>query len=288
MQTIKNYLLHLETERKSKNTIDTYRYHLNRFRDWRDIKNLNLKDIRTKDFTNFKIELLQEGKSDRTVNAIISCVRGFFDYLILEEKVENNPVANALHIRVRYKAIPPLTNEQLHEFYQYNQKQKPNIRAAFHALMATGARVGEVAALKKGDFSIVDEKLFINIYDAKWNSDRKIPVMLAESARIIVDYVKSIDLYSEPAFRVSKRTLQTHANIFQKKTGIKFHCHIIRHTFATRLLEQNVDIEMIQFLLGHKSVNMTRHYTQQSNIDVRSIAPTIWQDAETGKGLILK
>lgn len=288
MQMIKNYLLHLETERKSKNTIDTYGYHLHRFRAWRDHQSLKLEEIRTTDFVNFKNELLQEGKSDRTVNAIISCVRGFFDYLILEGTIENNPVANALRIRVRHKTIKPLTDEQLHEFYQYTQKMKPNIRAAFHALMATGARVGEVAELKKGDFRIVDDKLLIKIHDAKWDSDREVPVMLAESARIIIAHVNSIDLYSEPAFRVSKRTLQTHANAFQKKTGIRFHCHIIRHTFATRLLENNVDIEKIQFLLGHKSVNMTRYYTQQANIDVRSLAPTIWQDIDTGKGLILK
>lgn len=285
---IKNYLLHLETERKSKNTIDTYGYHLRRFRDWRETQNLKSQEIRTKDFVNFKNELLEEGKSDRTVNAIISCVRGFFDYLMIEGQVETNPVANALRIRVRHKTIKPLTDQQIHEFYQFTEKMKPNIRAAFHALMSTGARVGEVAALTKGDFRIVEDKLLINIYDAKWGSDREIPVMLAESARIIIDYVKSIDLYSEPAFRVSKRTLQTHANIFQKKTGIRFHCHIIRHTFATRLLEKDVDIEKIQFLLGHKSVNMTRHYTQSANIDVRSLAPTIWQDANTGKGLILK
>lgn len=288
MQMTNRYLLHLENERKSKNTVDTYRYHLYRFLDWRDKNNFKLQEIRTKDFVDFKNELLQEGKSDRTVNAIISCVRGFFDYLIIEGQIENNPVSNALRIRVSHKIVKPLTDDHLHQFYQFTHKLKPNIRAAFHALMATGARVGEIASLKKGDFRIVDNKLLINIYDAKWESDREIPVMLAESARIIIDYVKSIDLYSEPAFRVSKRTLQTHASIFQKKTGIRFHCHIIRHTFATKLLEKDVDIEKIQFLLGHKSVNMTRHYTQQANIDVRSLAPTIWQDVDTGKGLIFQ
>jgi len=278
--------MHLKTEQKTKSTIETYNYHLARFHIWRDSKDLYVEDITTRDLIDFRSELLQEGKSKRTVNAIISAVRGYYDYLLLEGVVNSNPVANALSIRVNRKIINPLTKEEVIEFYNYTETLKENIRAAFHTLMATGARVGEVANLKKGDFRVEDGILLINIYDAKWGSDREIPAMLAESARIIINYVQTIDLYSEPAFRVTKRTLQTHANTFQKKTGIKFHCHVIRHTFASTLLEKEVPIEKIQYLLGHKSVNMTRHYTEGANIDVRSLAPTIWQDVNTGKGMI--
>src|SRR5699024_9518556 len=133
------------------------------------------------------------------------------------------------------------------------------------------------AALKKSDITTVDGKLFITITDAKWGSDRKIPIILKESTETVYKYIETIDVYGLPVFRVSKRTLQTYATNFAKESGVPFYCHILRHTFATILLERGVQIEKIQYMLGHKTPNMTRHYTQAANIDVTGLAPTIWQ-----------
>lgn len=280
MENIKEYLNHLKLEGKSKNTLETYTYHLNRFHEWFSIENLTLEELKPSDLLKFREILSSEGKTARTINAVISCVRGYFDYLIIKDKVKVNPVSKALSIQVKTKMIDPLTNEQIKQLNSHISNWKENIKAAFHCMLATGARVGEIAELKKGDIRLIDGQVWINIEDAKWGSDRKIPLILKDSAIIVYKYIQTIDVYNAPAFRVSKRTLQTYAEKFHKETGIPFHCHVIRHTFATRLLEAGVNIEKIRFMLGHKTYNMTRHYTQAANINVKELAPTIWQKGE--------
>jgi len=277
LKNIENYLNHLKLEGKASNTIETYSYHLNRFHYWFSKANMKIDILKPSDLLDFRENLSLEGKTARTINAVLSCVRGYFDYLILKEIVITNPVSAALTIQVKNIIVEPLTDEQLQLFKSHIGNWKININAAFHLMLATGARVGEVAGLQKGDFKLIDGKLWINIEDAKWGSDRRIPVLYKDSAIIIYKYLETIDIYNAPAFRVSRRTLQTYADQFKNDTGIKFSCHVLRHTLATRLLESGVDIEKIRYMLGHKTNNMTRHYTQTAKMNVADLAPTIWQ-----------
>lgn len=280
MENVKKYLKHLKLEGKATNTLKTYTFHLTSFSRWCKKNGISRLEIKTHDLLDFREHLSTEEKTARTINAIMSCVRGYYDYLILLDKIKINPVAKALNLKVKTKVIEPLSDDEIRHLLSHINGWKENIKAAFHCMLGTGTRVGEVAALKKGDFTLKDGQLWINIVDAKWGSDRNIPIILKDSAIIVHKYIQSLDIYDEPAFRVSKRTIQTYADNFRKKTGIMFHCHVIRHTFATKLLEAGVDIEKIRFLLGHKTYNMTRHYTQAANINVKDLAPTIWQKGE--------
>ena len=264
-------------EGKTVNTANTYNFHLNSFENWLKIDNQSLDNMKAKDLVRFKEWLLKKGKSERTINAVISCLRGYFDFLLLHEVVKSNPVSNLLRIKAKNHRQERLTDEQIHEFYTYIDQLKPNVRAAFYLMIGSGARVGEVTHLTKEDITIKEGKIFIDIQDAKWGSDRTIPIINQTSAVVVHEYLQSIDITSLPAFRVSKRTLQTHATIFSKKTNIAFSCHVLRHTFATLLLEKDVPIEKIQYLLGHKSSAATAHYTQSAHINVLDLAPSIWQ-----------
>src|SRR5690625_3007098 len=121
--------------------------------------------LKPSDLLDFRENLSLEGKTARTINAVLSCVRGYFDYLILKEIVITNPVSAALTIQVKNIIVEPLTDEQLQLFKSHIGNWKININAAFHLMLATGARVGEVAGLQKGDFKLIDGKLWINIED---------------------------------------------------------------------------------------------------------------------------
>src|SRR5690606_14799845 len=113
-------------------------------------------------------------------------------------------------------------------FFKYIDTLPPNIRAAFYLMIGSGARVSEVTSLTREDFRIENGKLFIDIKNAKWGSDRYIPVVDQRAAEIIAEYVAGLDVSSLPAFRVTKRTLQTYATKFSKKYGIPFSCHVLR------------------------------------------------------------
>jgi len=268
---MEEYLKYLRLERKALNTVETYRYHLTTFLSWVYNEGYRLEEMKPADLLDFKECLLMQNKSERTVNAFISCLRGYFEYLVLREVVKVNPVTNLLRIRVPNYRQERLTDSQLRVFFSFIDSLQPNARAAFYLLIGSGARISEVTNLTRDDFRMENNQLFINIKNAKWGSDRYIPVVDPVAAEVVAKYVTSLDVSSIPVFRMSRRTLQTHAANFSKKYGIPFSCHVLRHTFATLLLEKDVPIEKIQYLLGHKSLDMTRHYTQSAYIDVSRI-----------------
>lgn len=100
MLSINKYLQHLEYEGKAFNTIETYRYHLIAFGAWLDEQKMPLRDLKPTHLLEFKEYLLQLRKSGRTVNRILSCVRNYFDYMILNEEVQFNPVSKLMKINV--------------------------------------------------------------------------------------------------------------------------------------------------------------------------------------------
>lgn len=269
------YLKHLQLEGKAENTIDTYKYHLVEFLVWISDQKYEIFDIKPAHLIEFKEHLLKNGKSKRTVNAIISCIRGYFDFLILNEVVKVNPVSKLLTIKVADYRQNRLTDDQINDFFHFIDSLQVNARAAFYLMYATGARVSEIANLTKEDFLIRDNKLLVNIQDAKYDSDRLIPVLNLDAVKVITSYLKTLDVSSAPAFRISKRTLQRYAANFGELHGIQFSCHVLRHTFATLLLENGVPIEKIQYLLGHRSVAITRHYTQSAFINVNDLEPSV-------------
>ncbi|RUL48793.1 tyrosine-type recombinase/integrase [Lysinibacillus antri] len=281
MALFEEYLRHLRLERKATNTVETYRYHLTAFLSWAYNENYDLKNLKPMDLLDFKECLLMQNKSERTVNAIISCLKGYFDYLVLYEVVKTNPITNLLRIKVPHYKQERLTDRQLVHFYAYIDSLRPNARAAFYLMLGSGARVSEVTNLLAEDFKVEGDQLFIDIKNAKWGSNRCIPVVDRKATEVLFNYLSTLDVSSLPAFRVSKRTLQTYATRFSEKTGIPFSCHVLRHTFATLLMEKEIPIEKIQYLLGHKSVSMTRHYTQSAVIDVSNLKMSFLKEEVT-------
>lgn len=273
------YLSQLKTQGKSEGTLFEYWARLDRFDRYLKQQQLQLEKLEVPDLLAYRTYLLNQGQSARTVNAALSTLRGFYDYLLLVGKVSNNPVVNGLRLKPKNVRVERLTDEQLRLFESFADTLQPNLRAAFYLIVGSGCRVGEAAAVTKADFSLQDGKLFVNIKDAKWGSDREIPIVRKKAAAVVWNFLQTIDVDTKPAFRVCKRTLQGYAAKFKQQHGIDLHCHSLRHAFASRLLEQGVPITKIQYLLGHKNVNMTAHYTQSAIIDVSDIAPTIWQEA---------
>ena len=113
------YLKHLQLEGKAENTIDTYKYHLIEFLVWISEQNLTIFDVKPAHLPEFKEHLLKSGKSERTVNCIISCVRGYYDYLISNGLLDTNPVSNLLRIRVPAYRQYRLTDEELGAFLSF-------------------------------------------------------------------------------------------------------------------------------------------------------------------------
>ena len=96
----------------------------------------------------------------------------------------------------------------------------------------------------------------------------------AATAQELYEYIKDVP-DGEPVFRVSRRTLQDHARRIQKRTGIHFYAHRLRHTFATELLAKDTRLDVIQRVMGHADISTTRKYAETLNQDILNIAEPI-------------
>lgn len=279
---LENFLSQMIMENKAHSTIDTYYARLKVFHEFLKATGNDPKTLTPATMILFKNDLLNKGLSDRYINNILSVVKNYFDYLILNgERTDFNPVLPPLKLKAKYPETKILTPDQQQQFLSWASNLQKNLYVGFLLMLFAGCRVSEACNLKLSDISLhKDGALYLNIEGAKWGSDREVPVMCSHAAKIIYEHMRDLEVSSLPVTRCSSRTLQTYATQFSNETGIPMSCHTLRHTFATRLLEKGVEIEQIRRLMGHKNINMTAHYTQQANISFKAIAPTIWQ-AET-------
>lgn len=277
-----DFLDFLRLQKKAPGTVLEYGRRLDQFARYLALCELDSPSLATTPIiVRYRTYLLKKNLSKRTINAQISTLCVYYNWTVITGRLTKSPVPNGLHLNPDTVRISRVTDDDLLTFMSWVDTLQPNLRAAFYLMIGSGARVGEVATLTDTDIILRNNAVYVNISDAKWGSDRVIPIVDVKAAKIVWDYKQSASISSKSLFRVSKRTLQTYATDFSKQTGIKMHCHLLRHTFASRLLEDGVPITKIQYLLGHKTVNMTAHYTQSARIDVSDIAPTIYQERGT-------
>ncbi|OTA48594.1 integrase [Limosilactobacillus reuteri] len=267
----------MKLEGKADMTLVEYANRLSRFKKYLIRHKKALNEVKHDDIVEFTREMFKFGLKTTTLKCELSTLyvyslwavkNGIINHVFLSPA--DYPKTNTAKKRIRR-----LSDENIRAFIAYIDSLQENIRTAFWLMYGTGARVGEVAHLKATDVQLKGRAVYINISDAKWGSDRCIPVIDKQAAKIVWQYRQSVGPSNQPLFRVSRRTLQWYATKFAQETGIDFHCHLLRHTFAARLTEKGVPITTIQYLLGHRTVAMTAYYAQSALVDMTSITPTI-------------
>ena len=263
-------------EGRAPGTIEEYRFRLTEFGVFLKENNLNYQDLTSADISAFSRYLLKKGQKNQTIKNKISTICVINKWMVKEGLLPEVIVTDEHYPKItNTKRIRRLTDNDFKQFEHHIDGLQPNIRAAFYCMIGTGCRVGEAAHLKPVDVSLRGGSVYIDIQDAKWGSDRTIPITDKKAAQIVWKYREECTIDNRPLFRVSRRTLQWYATDFSKKTGIKFHCHLLRHTYAAFLTEKGVPLPTIQYLLGHKSLSMTAHYAQSAITDLSEVTPTI-------------
>ena len=262
-------------EGRAPGTIEEYRFRLTEFGVFLKENNLNYQDLTSADISAFSRYLFKKGQKNQTIKNKISTICVINKWMVKEFLPEVIVTEEHYPKITSTKRIKRLSDDNFKQFKHHINGLQPNIRAAFYLMIGTGCRVGEAAHLKPVDVSLRGGSVYIEIQDAKWGSDRTIPITDKEAAQIVWKYREECTIDNRPLFRVSRRTLQWYATDFSKKTGIKFHCHLLRHTYAAFLTEKGVPLPTIQYLLGHKSLSMTAHYAQSAITDLSEVTPTI-------------
>lgn len=283
---INDYLTYLsEIKRYSNFTIESYARDLYSFKEYLDrdgeLSYLHIDKFQIRDYISLKLQ--NDQLKQRSINRQMSALRGFYAFLIDRKKIESNPFTLIRSLKVE-KKLPQVLNEgQIKELLQYKTSNDDllNYRnnLMIRLILDSGIRLSELVNLKLNNINIEENMLFIR---GKGNKDR-FTFFTNETKKILVNYLvnirsKLITESSENVF-LSKQGAPINKRTFEKMllkiklrdSSISIHPHLLRHTFATRLLEEGADLKMVQELLGHESLSTTQIYTNISDTKLQSI-----------------
>ncbi len=255
----------LKIRNYSPKTIKSYKNGLQKYFQF---KKNNFKQLDIDNIRNFLLSCSNKELSAKTRNLYLNSIKFYYYNVIKTSKKIDIKSAK------RSKSLPVILNHnEITKLIEVtnNQKHRLIISLAYGA----GLRVSEVVNLKVLDVDI--NNLTLHIKKAKGKKDRitVIPEKIKNDLDMIINS-KNPNGYVFPSERGGKLTTRTAQKIFTnaiKKAKIKKDVtfHSLRHSFATHLLENGVDIRYVQELLGHQNIRTTQRYTQVTNPQLRNI-----------------
>lgn len=219
---------------------------------------------------------LAENLSDRSSTSIILFLSAIkYAHLNI---LKIDPTAGIKRPKRERKLPAVLTKEEVKTLLSVFDTKKSRLMVSL--MYACGMRVSELVSLEVLNFDF-NEKIG-HIRQAKGRKDRifNIPLFLFDDLKEQVEIQKENKqsyLFTGPNGKLSSRNLQKIVSKAAKRAGIEkeVHCHTLRHSFATHLLEGKVDIRMIQELLGHADLSTTQLYTHLSTEELKKIKSPI-------------
>jgi len=231
-------------------------------------------------------QLMSEGRSPRSVARAIACYRGFYRFLVIDNRLKTNP-ADQLRAPRAWKSLPRhLSVEQVDRLLEQPDVKTPRglrDRALIELLYATGLRVSELVSLRPADVNLEASYLTCT---GKGEKQRIVP-MGDEAAAWVRRYLRE----GRPALLGRRRSPRLFVNArgagpgltrvgfwkilkaYGRSAGVpsSLSPHVLRHSFATHLLERGADLRAIQMMLGHADLSTTQIYTHVLQERMRAV-----------------
>lgn len=286
---ISDYLKYCEfRKRLDPKTLKAYRIDLSQYQKFIQ----NCSSPFCKDALNSYISGLHQKYQPKTVKRKTASIKSFFHYLEFEEILSENPF-NKINLKFREpkllpKTIPPhiiesflseLYKEKISASTEYKKRSSVRNIAVVELLFATGIRVSELCTLKLVNIDLIDHTVLIF---GKGSKERLIQITNPEVLSALKEYqtLFSEEIKNSGYFfvnrlgnRLSEQSVRFMLAQHAKNADISLHItpHMFRHSFATLLLEEDVDIRYIQQILGHSSITTTEIYTHVSTQKQKNI-----------------
>ena len=281
------YLTHLTSERRlAANSVESYARDLVMLGRFAAGRGAPVHSLSRTDLEDLVRGLMSEGRSPRSVARAIACYRGFYRFLVIDGRVKANP-ADDLRPPRAWKTLPRyLSVEDVDHLLAQPDVTTPRgvrDRALIELLYATGMRVSELIGLRPADVNLEASYLTCT---GKGDKQRIVPIG-DEAARWVREYTREarrllLGKRSSPRLFVNARgggpglTRVGFWKIlkgYARTSGIKASIspHVLRHSFATHLLERGADLRAIQMMLGHADLSTTQIYTHVLEQRMRTI-----------------
>ena len=279
--SINNFKNYLNIERGlSTNSIKSYENDLNKFLNFLQIEKNKYKpdEVTTDLIKEFIYDISKKLKSS-SQSRIISGLRNFYDYLIFENIISNNPVDNIELPKIEKKLPNILSIEEIDRIINNINKEKPESErniAIIETLYGCGLRVSELINLKISNLFFSEDFIIVT---GKGNKQRLVPISEVNKKSIncyilnsrgklkIKEECKDTLFLNRRGSKLSREMIFTIIKklVLKSKINKKISPHSFRHSFATHLLENGADLKSIQQLLGHQSITTTEIYMHLDN-----------------------
>ncbi len=285
-QVFNKYINYLEAERNaSPYTVRNYTTDLLGFFQFlRDKEVDSLKEVDRHTLRDYLSQLMEKGFVKASIARKLSAIRSFYRYLLREEIISTSPVATTSSPKLDKRLPSFLTIEEINRLLEAPDLSTPQglrDRALLELLYASGLRVSELVSLNLERVNLDTNEIRV------WGkgSKERMVLMGEPAARALTAYLNQ----SRPELlgkkgnnalllnRYGKRLIERRVQrILEKYTNIagigkRVYPHMLRHTFATHLLDGGADLRVVQELLGHASLSSTQIYTHVSKSQAKKV-----------------
>lgn len=267
------FYIYMRAERQfSPRTLDSYQRDITKFRRYCAAQSLvDISALTTQDIRHNLAQLHRAGLGGKSLHRWLSALRSFFNYCIQQDWRKNNP-ADGLQAPKSPRNLPKtLDVDQAAQFVEINGDDFLSCRdrALLELTYSSGLRLAEVTALNVSD---VDLQAGLVVVIGKGNKTRVLPVgskavvalqiWLPQRALRCVDDVHAL-FVTQRGTRITHRAVQSRLQQLSIRQGMDnpVHPHMLRHSFASHVLESSSDLRLVQEMLGHENISTTQIYT---------------------------
>jgi len=272
---IRTFMNYLRVEKGlASNTIDAYRRDIAKFAAFAEKHRLGIRDVRRDDIVDFLAMLYRQRLDSRSVARHLVTIRHFFRFALTEGLIEEDPAANVESPKFRQSLPEFLSLEEVERLLrQPDQASLVGIRdrAMIELMYSTGLRVSELCGLRVSDLQM-DPGCLRCI--GKGNKERLVPVG-REALKFVRQYLRDVrpkllsksgspDLFvNQQGHKIDRITFWKILANYGRKAGLRkaLTPHMLRHSFATHLLDRGADLRSVQMMLGHSDISTTQIYT---------------------------
>ena len=259
--------------------LEMFQEFLNENHDSEPIENVDYSEIR-----QWIVELVNSGVSNRTINRKVSSLNSYYKFLQKAQQIETNPLRKHKALKVGKKVQLPFSEDELKRVLEDSIEvidfESARDKLIIELFYATGIRRIELVNMKLSDVDLSKKQIKVL---GKRNKERYMPLLSS--------LVKSLDTYL--CFRNSLPEITDKEYLFLTKKGVKIYemlvyriinkyfsvasskakCspHVLRHSFATHLLNEGADLNAVKELLGHTSLAATQVYTHNSISELKKV-----------------
>ena len=281
---VKLFLEFIENDKKlSLNTLQSYKRDIVQFEEYLEMEDIVYNKVTKEDVVNY-IEYLKEiGKKTSTISRNIASIRSFYQYLVRTKKIKKDPTEGIQSPKIEKKAPSILSSEEIELLLE----QPKNIdlkgirdKAMLEFAYATGMKVTEIISLNYEDVNLEASYVVCNTGFKK----RNIPLG-SISLKALAEYMQN----ARPVLIKDEKEKALFVNINGKRLTrqgfwkiVKFYKeqahitkeitpHVLRHSFATHLLQNGADLKSIQTMLGHSDISSTQVYMQFQDDTIKNV-----------------